>query len=210
MRPGEHEFGLRLAAKAADREKAAGLEWPAFEERLRKLGYGPRAIAHAFRTLSGPGTVAEALEVLRAPKPESHLTTLSFEVTETRGRTESRSRLSSATTSGSASTTTSSRRLDSVLTDLEARPRTILAMTTTISAAISGLLEADGAAGLRCRYLRRRQPCFASGSRGTRLAHRSGRDQRSKSASRFRIDRDAIAGQCVPHALNGPSLAVLR
>ena len=85
MRPGEHEFGLRLAARAADREKAAGLEWPAFEERLRELGYGPRAIAHAFRTLSGPGTVAEALEVLRAPKPESHLTTLSFEVTETRG-----------------------------------------------------------------------------------------------------------------------------
>jgi hypothetical protein len=84
MRPGEDEFGLRLAAKAADREKAAGLEWPAFEERLRELGYGPRAIAHAFRTLSGPGTVAEALEVLRAPVPESHLTALSFEVTETR------------------------------------------------------------------------------------------------------------------------------
>src|SRR5450631_467307 len=84
MCPGEDEFGLRLAAKAADRGKAARQEWPAFEERLRGLGYSPRAIAHAFRTLSGPGTVAEALEVLRAPVPESHLTALSFEVTETR------------------------------------------------------------------------------------------------------------------------------
>jgi hypothetical protein len=49
------------------------------------LGYGPRAIAHAFSTLSGPGSVAEALEVLRAPMPESHPIALSFEVTETRG-----------------------------------------------------------------------------------------------------------------------------
>jgi hypothetical protein len=85
MRPGEDEFGLRLAARADDREKAARQEWPAFEERLRQLGYGPRAIAHAFRTLSGPGTVAEALEALRAPMPESHPIALSFEVTETRG-----------------------------------------------------------------------------------------------------------------------------
>jgi hypothetical protein len=85
MRPGEDEFGLRLAAKAEDRERAARQEWPAFEERLRQLGYGPRAIAHAFCTLSGPGTVAEALEVLRTPMPESHPVALSFEVTETRG-----------------------------------------------------------------------------------------------------------------------------
>jgi hypothetical protein len=63
MGPEKDDFGLRLAAKAADREKAARQEWPAFEERLTKLGYGPRAIAHAFRTLTG-GTVAEALEVL--------------------------------------------------------------------------------------------------------------------------------------------------
>jgi hypothetical protein len=42
-------------------------------------------IAQAFRTLSGPGTVADALEVLRAPMPESHLIALAFEVTETRG-----------------------------------------------------------------------------------------------------------------------------
>jgi hypothetical protein len=86
MRPGKDEFGLRLAAKAADRGKAARREWPAFEARLRELGYGPRAIAHAFRTLSGPGTVAEALEVLKGmSRPESPSIALSFEVTETRG-----------------------------------------------------------------------------------------------------------------------------
>jgi hypothetical protein len=86
MRPREAQFAdLRLAAKAADRGKAAKLQWPAFEKRLRELGYGPRAIAHAFSTLSGPGSVAEALEVLRAPMPRSHPVALSFKVTETRG-----------------------------------------------------------------------------------------------------------------------------
>jgi hypothetical protein len=86
MRPGKDEFEcLRLAAKAEDREQVACLEWPAFEERLRELGYGPRAIAHAFRTLSGPGTVAEALEVLKdMSRPESPPIALSFEVAETR------------------------------------------------------------------------------------------------------------------------------
>jgi hypothetical protein len=94
MKPREGEFeGLRLAAKAADRGKAARQEWPAFEERLKQLGYRPRAIAHAFSTLSGPGTVAEALEVLRAPMPESHPIALSFEVTETRGGPSSANRL---------------------------------------------------------------------------------------------------------------------
>jgi hypothetical protein len=86
MRGEEGEFEcLRLAAKAADRGKAAQREWPAFEKRLKELGYSPLAIAHAFSTLSGPGTVAEALEVLHAPVPESHPIALSFEVTETRG-----------------------------------------------------------------------------------------------------------------------------
>ncbi|MGO9961606.1 MAG: hypothetical protein ACLP50_37480 [Solirubrobacteraceae bacterium] len=86
MRPGNDEFGLRLAAKAADREKAARQEWPAFEKRLRELGYAPRAIAHAFSTLKGPCTVAEALAVLkRMSRPESPPIALSFEVTETRG-----------------------------------------------------------------------------------------------------------------------------
>jgi hypothetical protein len=86
MRPGKDEFGLRLAAKTADREKAARQEWPAFEQRLEELGYGPRAIAHAFSTLSGPGTVAEALEGLKGmSRPEPDPIALSFEVTETRG-----------------------------------------------------------------------------------------------------------------------------
>ena len=86
MRPTKGEFeDLRLAAKAADRGTAAQQEWPAFEKRLDQLGYSPRAIVHAFRTLSGPGQCGEALEVLRAPIPESHPVALSFEVTETRG-----------------------------------------------------------------------------------------------------------------------------
>jgi hypothetical protein len=61
----EDKFGLRLAAKASDRAKAAEHERPAFEERLRQLGYAPRAIARAFSSLSGPGTVADALETLK-------------------------------------------------------------------------------------------------------------------------------------------------
>ena len=106
MKPREGEFeDLRLAAKAADRGKAARQEWPAFEERLKQLGYSPRAIAHAFSTLSGPGTVAEALEVLRAPMPESHPIALSFEVTETRGGPSSANRV----------TITSVERVDSVI-----------------------------------------------------------------------------------------------
>jgi hypothetical protein len=55
---------LRLAAKAADRAKAADELRPDFENRLKALGYTPRGIARAFSLLSGPGTVAEALEVL--------------------------------------------------------------------------------------------------------------------------------------------------
>jgi hypothetical protein len=103
MRPGEDEFGLRLAAKAAERAKAARLEWPAFEKRLRELGYGPRGIAHAFSTLSGPGSVAEALEVLKGmSRAESPLIVLSFKVPlpaeDPRRQPESRSRPSSATT----------------------------------------------------------------------------------------------------------------
>jgi hypothetical protein len=68
MTPRDGEFGLRLAAKAEDRHKAAMQEWPAFEKRLTQLGYSPRAIAHAFRTLSGAGTVDEALEALKQPR----------------------------------------------------------------------------------------------------------------------------------------------
>jgi hypothetical protein len=62
-RQGEWDY-LRLAAKAADREKAAEKLRPTFEQRLKDLGYGPLAIAHAFSTLTGPGTVTEALAEL--------------------------------------------------------------------------------------------------------------------------------------------------
>ena len=94
MKPREGEFeDLRLAAKAADRGEAARREWPAFEERLKQLGYSPRAIAHAYRTLSGPGTVTEALEALRTPTPESHPVALTFGVTETRGGPSSANRV---------------------------------------------------------------------------------------------------------------------
>lgn len=62
--PGEWDC-LRLAAKAADREKAAEPLWPAFEERLTELGYSPRAIAHAFAALPGADSVEEALAELK-------------------------------------------------------------------------------------------------------------------------------------------------
>lgn len=57
--------GLRLAAKAADRANAADELRPDFERQLQELGCTPLGIAHAFSLLSGPGTVAEALEVLK-------------------------------------------------------------------------------------------------------------------------------------------------
>ena len=56
-RPGEHE-DLRLAPKAADREKAAESQRREFEQRLTALGYPPQAIWHAYETLRGLGTVA--------------------------------------------------------------------------------------------------------------------------------------------------------
>jgi hypothetical protein len=65
MRAADEPFGLRLAAKASDRAKAAERQWPAFERRLRDLGYSPRSIAHAYSILSGPGTVDEALRALQ-------------------------------------------------------------------------------------------------------------------------------------------------
>jgi hypothetical protein len=61
----DDEFGLRLAAKAADRFKAAQQQWPAFERPLRELGYSPGSIAHAFSILIVPGTVPEALQALK-------------------------------------------------------------------------------------------------------------------------------------------------
>jgi hypothetical protein len=65
MSPAPRDWdSLRLAAKAADRAKAAEKLRPGFEKRLKELGYGPRAIAHAFSTLTGPDTVADALAEL--------------------------------------------------------------------------------------------------------------------------------------------------
>jgi hypothetical protein len=65
MRPTPEECDcLRLAAKAADRGKAAEALRPAFEERLGELGYSSLAVAHAFSALTGPDTVEEALTEL--------------------------------------------------------------------------------------------------------------------------------------------------
>ena len=65
MRPERREWDcLRLAAKAADRGAAANKLWPAFEKRMKELGYRPLAIAHAFSSLTGPSTVAESLAEL--------------------------------------------------------------------------------------------------------------------------------------------------
>jgi hypothetical protein len=86
MRRGDGEFGdLRLAAGAADRQQPAPKQWPAFEARLRDLGHSPRAIAHAFCSLSGPGTVAEALAVLERTQRASRPVALNFEIREPPG-----------------------------------------------------------------------------------------------------------------------------
>jgi len=76
---------LRLAARAEDRAKAAEALRPAFEERLRDLGYSPLSIAHAFSTLKGPGTVEEALAELRENASLERIvpTALDFEVVAT-------------------------------------------------------------------------------------------------------------------------------
>lgn len=85
MRPNPEEWDcLRLAGNAADRAKAAEAMRPAFEERLRELGYSPLAIAHAFSALKGPDTVAEALaELKQNPRLERSVPVpLDFEVVE--------------------------------------------------------------------------------------------------------------------------------
>jgi hypothetical protein len=77
---------LRLAAKAADREKTAEKLWPAFEKQLRALGYGPGAIARAFSALTGPCIVAEVLSELAqdARLERSRRVPLDFETVEQR------------------------------------------------------------------------------------------------------------------------------
>jgi hypothetical protein len=65
MRPAPGEWdSRRLAATAADRANTAEKLRAVFEKRLRDLGYSSLAIAHAFSTLIGPGTVEEALAEL--------------------------------------------------------------------------------------------------------------------------------------------------
>jgi hypothetical protein len=82
--PDSFRDSLRLAAKAADRAKAAEPLWPAFEARLTELGYSPMAIAHAFETLKGAGTVDEALAELKENARLDRIgpTRLEFEVVE--------------------------------------------------------------------------------------------------------------------------------
>jgi hypothetical protein len=85
MRPDPEKWdSLRLAAKAADREKAAEKLRPAFEQRLTELGYGPSAIAQAFGSLTGPATVAEALAELKrnVRSQRSRAVALGFETVE--------------------------------------------------------------------------------------------------------------------------------
>jgi hypothetical protein len=66
VRAREDEFGLRLAAKAEDREKAFREHWPAVEAQLRQWGYASWGIGQAYFVLSGGGSVNEAVEALRA------------------------------------------------------------------------------------------------------------------------------------------------
>jgi len=85
MSPASGEWdSLRLAAKAADRERTAKTLWPAFEQRLKDLGYSHRVIAQAFSTLTGPGTVAEALAELAqyARSERRRAVALDFEAVE--------------------------------------------------------------------------------------------------------------------------------
>ncbi|MGO9956015.1 MAG: hypothetical protein ACLP50_08535 [Solirubrobacteraceae bacterium] len=83
MRPAPGEWDdLRLAAKAADRGRAAKALWPAFEKRLKELGYGPRGIAHAFATLTGLGGVTEALAELERYQRLERTKPVPFEIVE--------------------------------------------------------------------------------------------------------------------------------
>lgn len=141
---------MRFAAKAADRARESRRSGVAS---LRGAAEGvwllPTSDCARVQHSERPGTVAEALEVLRAPMPESHPVALSFEVTETRGSPSAANRV----------TITSVERDDSkihVNYDIvlplglgshrpRGEPNPILAMTTGLSAAISGSPQAEGA-----------------------------------------------------------------
>jgi hypothetical protein len=70
MRPQEDEFGLRLAAKAADRGKAFDEHWPAVSAQLAQSGYSSWGIGQAHRVLSMGANVDEAVEALHTEEPE--------------------------------------------------------------------------------------------------------------------------------------------
>jgi hypothetical protein len=55
---------LRLAAKAADRDKAFREHWPSVEAQLRQWGYPSWGIAQVHFVLSSGGTVNAAVEAL--------------------------------------------------------------------------------------------------------------------------------------------------
>ena len=176
---------MRFAAKAADRARESRRSGVAS---LRGAAEGvwllPTSDCARVQHSERPGTVAEALEVLRAPMPESHPVALSFEVTETRGSPSAANRV----------TITSVERDDSkihVNYDIvlplglgshrpRGEPNPILANDYRALGGHFGLTAGGGSTditygastrargGLRCRYLPRQQPSFASGSRGTR------------------------------------------
>lgn len=79
MKPTEDEFGLRLAAKAADREKAFAEHWPAVRAQLEQRGYSSWGIGQAHLVLSQGGTVDEAVEALRTDEPKRIPATLTRE-----------------------------------------------------------------------------------------------------------------------------------
>ena len=79
MRPTEDKFGLRLAAKAADREKAFAEHWPAVRAQLERRGYSSWGICQAQRVLSRGGSVDEAVAALHATEPERIHATLTRE-----------------------------------------------------------------------------------------------------------------------------------
>ena len=70
VKPTKDEFGLRLAAKAADREKAVAEHWPAVRAQLEQRGYSSWGIGQAHLVLSQGGSVDEAVEALHTEEPE--------------------------------------------------------------------------------------------------------------------------------------------
>ncbi len=204
MRRGDGEFGdLRLAAGATDRQQAARWQWPAFEVRLRDLGYSPSAIAHAFCSLSGPGTVAEALAVLERTQRASRAVARNFEIREPPGNYSTGQGLRIASVErdaneirigydlgvtallGIGAAFAADRPRCKAKDDLEASTASSAAVSSGSPPAMTRAAPSRSpAADSRCRYLILRRPNCASASRATRPSHRSGRRRRAKPSSR--------------------------